>query len=223
MPIINGSFDTDISGWTPSGNGDYDIIWDTGRARLRVYRCSNVYLEQTFIIDSNTISFDWQTAAGGWYELGGWELIVGSTPVINEILPYLSQGTRIADTSPYIGQIAIIKFSIIQSIYCGNSDHNNTYLYIDNVQLFSGLGITAATTPSTTSCMSPCDITVDVTWTNGGTISRSFYPAIKVNTTRIPLVTPEVLTVIGPELSSTKSFIISGLTRGTYTICADPH
>jgi len=140
MPIINGTFNTDLSGWTPSGNGTYDVIQISGRARLRVYQCSNAYIQQTFTIDSNTIRFDWQTAADDYYELPGCKLIIGGTTVINEGLP-LGQatgysGTKTIDTSAYIGQTATIQFYIIQSEYCPSGDHANTYLYIDNIQLF---------------------------------------------------------------------------------------
>jgi hypothetical protein len=232
MSIINGSFDTDISGWTPSGNGDYDIIWDTGRARLRVYRCSNAYLEQTFTIDANTISFDWKTTVENrCSEIVSWLLIIDGVTIINEGLGYGCgtpefSGTKTVDTTAYIGQTATIKFFITESSpWCNNSDHANTYLYIDNVQLSDYLGITATNiVPSTTNCQSLCDATIDVTWTNEGTIARSFYPAITINTTtRIPLAMPEVPTSIDPGLSTTKSFIISGLIEGSYTICPDPN
>ena len=231
MSITNGTFDTNLSGWTPSGNGNYDVIWDAGRARLRVYRCSNAYMQQTFVVDSNTISFDWQTAVDSWQESPGWQLIIDSTTVVDEgfAINYKTgySGTRTVDTSPYIGQTATIKFSIVPSGPCSNSDHANTYLYVDNVQLINGSGITATymtVTPSETPCIAGiCTVTANVTWENFGAISRSFYPAITVNGTRRPFVVPEVLVSIGPGLPSAKSFVLSGLTSGTYSICPDPN
>jgi len=223
MSITNGTFDTDLSGWTPSGNGNYDVIWDTGRARLRVYQCSNAYLEQTFIIDINTISFDYETATDNWSELPKWQLIIGGTTIIDENIATgrgtTVFGTKTIDTSAYVGQTAIIRFSIIQSWACANYDHANTYLYIDNV----GPGIVATNiVPNHMTCTSPCDITIDVTWENLGTISRSFYPAIVINGVRTPFVLPEVLTQIDPGTPLTKSFLLPGLTGGTYNICPDP-
>ena len=232
MSIINGTFDTDLSGWTPSGNGNYDVIWDAGRARLRVYRCSNAYLQQTFVVDSNTLSFSYQTVADNWMEGPSWSLKIGTTTIYEEGFPVNRAGSYTGsvtkDIGTYIGQIATIEFKVIQSaIYCNNGDHQNTYLYVDNVQLINGSDITATSmtiTPSETPCRTGiCTVTVNVTWYNGGAISRSLYPAITVNGVRTPLAIPEVAVSIGPGLSSTISFALSGLTPDTYNICPNPN
>lgn len=39
MGIVNGTFDTDLHGWAPTITGNADVIWDNGKARLRVYKC----------------------------------------------------------------------------------------------------------------------------------------------------------------------------------------
>lgn len=145
MAIINGTFDTNISGWTPIIGGNADVLWDNsgispGRMRLREYQCSQpCKVSQTFIIDNNTLSFDWQTGTDRWYELTGWKLTVGTTVVKNEgfSLGYMTgySGTTSVDVSSYIGQAATIEFSITASSYCSNGDHANTYLWIDNVKL----------------------------------------------------------------------------------------
>ena len=229
MPIINGTFDTDISGWAPSGNGNYDVIWDAGRARLRVYRCSNAYLQQTFVVDSNTLSFSYQTVADDWMEGPSWSLKIGTTTIYEEGFPVNRAGSYTGsvtkDVGTYIGQIATIEFKVTQSaIYCNYTDHFNTYLYVDNIQSSNDLGITVTNiTTDHTTCTSSCDITIDVTWKNWGTTSRSFYPALTLNGIRRPLTIPEVLTSIDPGASSTISFILSVLTPDTYNICPNPN
>ena len=144
MAIMNGTFDTDLLGWTTSGNGNYDVIWENsgptpGRSRLRVYKCSNAYLTQTFTIDKNTITFDYETLVDNWYEPIGWKLVVGTTTVYDEGLPVSRAGhytgTMTRDVLAYGGQTATLEFRITQSSYCNYGDHANTYLWIDNIQL----------------------------------------------------------------------------------------
>jgi len=150
MAIINGTFDTNISGWTPTVGGNADVLWDNsgptpGRMRLREYQCAQpCKVSQTFLIDKTTLSFDWQTLADRWYENPGWKLTVGTTIVKNEGFNIGNgtgySGTNSVDVSSYIGQTATIEFSIIASSYCSIVDHANTYIWIDNVKL-SGCSI----------------------------------------------------------------------------------
>lgn len=74
-------------------------------------------------------------------------------------------------------------------------------------------------TPSVTTCIAPCDITVDITWTNNGQTAGTFTPTMTVNGTPTAL-TPETL---DPGQSITRTFPLTGLTAGTYSICADPN
>ena len=81
--------------------------------------------------------------------------------------------------------------------------------------------ITATTiTPSVTSCQELCSLTVDVTWTNNGTASGIFIPGIQVGTEPPSMLVEETL---GAGMSVTKTFNITGLTTGTYTICPIPN
>lgn len=167
MAIINGAFDTNISGWTPTTGGNADVLWDSsgptpGRMRLREYQCAQpCKVSQTFIIDNTTLSFDWQTSADQWYENPGWKLTVGTTVVKNEGFSVGHatgySGTKSIDVSSYIGQTATIEFSITPSSYCGVIDHANTYLWIDNVALSgtqpilcSNIGFTGSNYPCPT-------------------------------------------------------------------------
>lgn len=142
MGIINGTFDTDLNGWEPTINGNADVIWDNGKARLRIYKCDGVAsMQQTFVI-GKTLSFDYISKADQWTELPGLKLIVDGAVVIDERIPFQTgtlqvgqpvSGTISKDVSAYEGKTATVQFNIIPSSYCGNSDHGNTYLWIDNV------------------------------------------------------------------------------------------
>lgn len=72
--------------------------------------------------------------------------------------------------------------------------------------------------PDKTTCIEPCDVSVDVTWTNSGQTADTFAPTILVDGTPISLA-PEVL---GPTQTVTRTFAVTGLTKGSHTICASP-
>ena len=138
MGISNGTFDTDLSGWIPAVSGDADVIWDSGRARLRVYRCSNAKMEQNIVINGPTISFEWETKADNWWEGPEWNLILDDgTVVVTEGLPInraaTLTGSKTLDVSSHVGKSGKISFFITPSRYCSNFDHGNTYLWVDNV------------------------------------------------------------------------------------------
>lgn len=78
--------------------------------------------------------------------------------------------------------------------------------------------ISTSITPSATTCREPCDITIDVTWTNTGEVPGNFEPAILTNGVRTAL--PNV--TLDPLQTVTRTFTLTGLTQGSYTICADP-
>lgn len=75
--------------------------------------------------------------------------------------------------------------------------------------------------PSQTTCIEPCDTTVDVTWANTGETAGSFIPSIKIDD--IP-ISPEQYSSeeLLPENIITRTFTITGLTEGNHTICATP-
>jgi M6 family metalloprotease-like protein len=75
-----------------------------------------------------------------------------------------------------------------------------------------------------TECQPPCDVTIGISWTNNDpTRSGSFYPAIKINGTRIPFSIPEEPILVGPGVTIAKMFNVSNLEIGNYTICPDPN
>lgn len=135
--IKNGTFDYDLSDWNISPSGDADAVWDNGRARLRVFKCSSVKMTQDLIIDGDTITFDWETKAEGWWEATYWKLIVEGNEVIFDGFPMVEYGSRSGsvqkDISQYIGKNATIEFGLYPSSYCGFGDHYNSYLWIDNI------------------------------------------------------------------------------------------
>jgi hypothetical protein len=144
MSIINGTFDVDLNSWTSTVSGDADILWDNGRARLRIYGCSNCSMMQNILIDQQTLSFDWEGASEEWSEITMWSLMIDGTVIINEEIWSSTtrpgtdmKGKRTLDVSTYIGKSGTIIFGITASPYCDNTDHTNTYLWIDNVTLCS--------------------------------------------------------------------------------------
>jgi len=76
-----------------------------------------------------------------------------------------------------------------------------------------------AITPSVTTCTEPCNMTVDITWKNNGGTSGTFIPTITIN--GAPTILPEES--LGPNLSITKTFSLTGLMAGTYSICSNPN
>jgi hypothetical protein len=79
--------------------------------------------------------------------------------------------------------------------------------------------VATAITPSVTTCTTPCNMTVDITWTNNGGTSGTFIPTITVNGT--PTTLPEES--LDPSLSTTKTFSLTEVMVGTYNICSEPN
>lgn len=148
--IINGGFDYNLDGWTAikdctrywfthedicvkwPGWVASDISWDNGRARLRVLRCADAYLEQSFTITGSPISFDSEQITEGWGESPGYELSIDGSIVKTE---GLGTGTKIIDVVQYIGRQTTLRFYIRYSGPCYMNDHGNTYLWVDNVKV----------------------------------------------------------------------------------------
>lgn len=93
--------------------------------------------------------------------------------------------------------------------------HNAGSIYYEQIANI----IATAITPNVTTCIGPCDLTVDITWLNNGLVVGTFIPTIVVNNVPTPLV-PENL---NPEQSVTKTFQLIGLTVGTYIMCPYPN
>jgi hypothetical protein len=235
MVITNGTFDTNLNGWAPTTGGNADVIWDNsgpipGRMRLREYKCAQpCKVSQTFIIDSNTLSFDWQTGVDQWYENPAWKLTVGTTVVKDEgfSIGHMTgySGTKSVDISSYIGQVATIELRIIPGSHCGSGDHGNTYLWVDNVMLSGGPNITATNmtvTLSESPCIEgTCAINVSATWQNQGDVDGSFVPSLTVDGT--PITTPYPSEVLATGVNVTHTFSLTGMTKGQYSICPDPN
>lgn len=76
---------------------------------------------------------------------------------------------------------------------------------------------TLITAPAT--CVFPCSgTTVDITWTNSGQTAGDFTPTIVTDSTQTSLATES----LGAGASVTKTFTLTGLSRGPNTISALP-
>jgi len=129
--------DNDISDWTMNANGNADAIADNGRMRLRVYKCSNVnvYKDLGFVSGEITVDFDFETRADGWHEIPDWKLIIDGVPMEGPYLPipaYSGTTGHVTKTVTVNGNTQLA-FLAYPSSYCGNGDHGNTYLWVDNV------------------------------------------------------------------------------------------
>lgn len=77
-------------------------------------------------------------------------------------------------------------------------------------------------TPNKTTCTEPCDLTVDVTWTNIGDVEGMFIPSIKIDGISISPAQYSFESLAAGIESSAYTFTITGLTEGNHTICPDP-
>ncbi len=120
MAIINGTFDTDLSGWEIYTGGNATIIWESpGRARLDLPGTgpSDYEMHQNFVIDDITVYFQYRCTGNDVYNhWPAWSLTVDGTQIINENLNNSYSGlpfvtwTRVVDVSGYIGSSATISF-----------------------------------------------------------------------------------------------------------------
>lgn len=158
-PLQNGSFDENLDGWTVDTFGSYngDVIWDNGRARLRVFRCHSAELYQNFIIDAGDITFDWETKVDQWHESVNYKLLVDGEIKIHKGLTSGYQGHHkgketIEIEDEWVGKTGRILFYVYPSSHCSADDHENTYLWVDNV---SQIAPTPTITPTPTPTISP--------------------------------------------------------------------
>jgi hypothetical protein len=74
-------------------------------------------------------------------------------------------------------------------------------------------------TPAATTCITPCaPINVDITWTNSGQTADVFTPTMIIDATPYPLTSESLAGLT----SVTKTFVVTGLTRGIHTITSTP-
>lgn len=195
MPIVNGTFDIDLSGWTVvEQTGNSDAIWDNGRLRLRVFRCSTIQIDQSFVVDKPILTFDWQNCSDGWHEYPYWQILVNGVVVKQSGPDRLAAyscftGTDTIELWQYLGTIVTLRFAIIISPWCHMGDHWNTYLWVDNVRLIdvaSG-NISFSSTPqgakiiideSDTTKITPDTITVPVGTRSYRLEKFGYHPAI---------------------------------------------
>ncbi len=130
--------DNDISDWVKNTNGNADVTADSGRMRLRVYKCSDAdaYKDLGFVSGEITVDFDWATSGDGWYEYPGWKLIVDGVIVVDDNVPvtqwYGTNSGHITKRANVIGNVQLA-YRLRQSQYCSYGDHGNTYYWVDNV------------------------------------------------------------------------------------------
>lgn len=168
MVIVNGTFNTDLSGWTPYTSGNADVIWDNGRARIRTYQCAYASLSQTFVVDKPGLKYDWIFSHDLCPERPAVIIIIDGV----EIYHYESfglwpawcefgvtySGTELVDLSPYVGKTATIQIEIHgYPGYCWIEDHANAYFWVDNIMTEG----TATGSISFTSTPSGADIYID--------------------------------------------------------------
>lgn len=124
--------DNDITDWLVTGRGNNDAIADNGRMRLRVWRCSDVVVSKDlgFLSGDLIIDFDSETYAERFSEEIKWKFIVNGITIINED----GSSGHIRKDLNVNGNVQL-QFSIHESKYCSFGDHENTYLWVDNLDL----------------------------------------------------------------------------------------
>jgi hypothetical protein len=115
-------------------------VWDpSGKARLKVYKCKKIDIEQYFLINLPTLSFDYQITADANPEIIRWQLVIGNSIVIDDVIPATSYGTSTGhiteNLSAYLGMHGTIKFYVESGPDCEQTTHENTYLWLDNIIL----------------------------------------------------------------------------------------
>lgn len=139
--LLFDDFSGDFSKWVQYVSGNADIIMDAGRARLRVYRCAYSNLTSTFTVDSNNmVSFDWWRQTDNWCESAYVQLLLNGVPQpstgFGGCQGYSGSG-HIDEPTVIVAAASTetVKLAVDASGPCGNGDHGNTYLWIDNVRV----------------------------------------------------------------------------------------
>ena len=96
----------------------------------------------------------------------------------------------------------------------GTTPGTPAYCYISPANI-----VATSITPSVATCVAPCNLTVDITWTNNGGTSGTFTPTMTLDGTPVAMA-PEAL---GAGLSTTKMFTVTGLAAGNHDVCANPN
>lgn len=146
MEFVDDFEDGDLSEWQTSTTSNASVRLDGARMRLRVYKCNTAIAERNLgeLEGTLTVSFDWENHADNWWESTGWQLLNGDG---NEIDYEVVEGTDIRSPGRASGRSGSVtaeatvdgpitlRFRVRPSSHCSNSDHANTYLWIDNVEV----------------------------------------------------------------------------------------
>ncbi len=194
----------DTSKWAKYTDGNSDIILDAGRARLRVYKCSNARITSSFPASSNnSVGFDWWEQTDNWCEeprtvqvlVGG---IAQAMPSFGGCRYYSGNGHIDAVINVANPSTENVIPRIDQSWACGNSDHGNTYMWVDNVRVrkysspepTTSAGAEESSTSKTASYSTQYRLTLSSNPSAGGTTSPAsgnwFNPGQIVQITATP-------------------------------------
>lgn len=131
--------ENNLNNWLVNTSGNADAIADNGAMRLRVYKCSNVFVEHDLgkVNGNITVDFDYSVLNDGWGEETRWKLIVDGKTVASNgqgfyPYPYGLSGGHVTQDVKVKGD-AVLQYSLEQSWACSYGDHYNTYYWIDNV------------------------------------------------------------------------------------------
>ncbi len=138
--LFSDNFDeNNLNNWLANTSGNADAIADNGAMRLRVYKCSNVFVEHNLgkVNGNITVNFDWNMLSEGWWEEMRWKLFVDGKPVLDNGngfmgVAYGSTGGHVTQSVKAKGN-AVLQYSLEQSWACSYGDHYNTYYWIDTV------------------------------------------------------------------------------------------
>jgi len=144
--IFQDTFDSNnISNWTQSfinGGGNGDIVADSNRIRMRVYKCysSIAYRNLGNITGDIYLSLDYiNVVESTWGEGSYISVIVDGTEKYSSGWLHNSyNGTTsgsLSNVKVTVNGIAVLKLNVVQSGSCSGADHSNTYMYVDNVRV----------------------------------------------------------------------------------------
>lgn len=145
--LFSEEFEDGLADWSTETTSDADVTTSDGRLQCRVYRCNRAEASRSLDNDAGTleISFSWETAADEWWEMPGWRLEDATgDPIQYEVVEGEDvrsaggEGERNSGTVTVRADApadATIRFVLKPSDHCGNVDHANTYLWIDDLSV----------------------------------------------------------------------------------------
>ncbi len=138
--LFSDNFDeNNLNNWLVNSSGNADAIADNGAMRMRVYKCSNVFVSKDLgnVNGNITLDFDYAKQEDGWGEYTRWKLFVDDTIVASNgngfyPSPYGSSAGHVTQNLNVKGKTKL-QYSLEQSWACSYGDHWNTYYWIDIV------------------------------------------------------------------------------------------